>query len=56
MVVAVMVDHHQIMAVVEDILTGRMSHQHLVVPVVDIKTKETIFQPVEIPGIGMKGE
>lgn len=55
-VVVAMVGHHQIMAVVEDILTGRMSHQHLVVPVVAIKTKKTIFQPVEIPGIGMKGE
>ena len=51
-----MVGHHQIMAGVEDILTGRMSHQHLVVPVVDIKTKKMIFQQVEIHGIGMKGE
>ena len=53
--VEVTVDH-QVMVVVEDILIGKMSHQHLVATVVDIRMKKTIFQQVEIHGIGMKGE
>ena len=59
MVVVVTVGH-QVMVVVEDTQTGKMSHQHLVEDtvdlVVDIKMKKMIYQLEEIPGIGMKGE
>ena len=54
-----MVDH-QVMVAVEDIQTGKTSHQHLVEVtvdlVVDIKMKKTTYQLEEILGIGMKGE
>ena len=59
MVVVVTVDH-QVMVAVEDIQTGKTSHQHLVEVtvdlVVDIKMKKTTYQLEEILGIGMKGE
>ena len=55
MVVEVTEDH-QVMVVVEDIPIGKMSHQHLVATVVDIRMKKTIFQQAVIHGIGMKGE